>query len=111
MQLEPIVVQGLFSIPVTSGLVAYTLMRKDRSPLHSQLAALLSLVVVGLACLVLGAITSSEGDLRRIAFHGEVLATAAMGPLFLITMGGLSRTPIFERSQRTTGLEPCGGCP
>ena len=104
MELEPMVVQGLISIPLTSGLVAYTLMRKDRSPLHSQLAVLLSLVVVWMTCLVLGAVTSSESEVRRVAFHVETLTTAAMAPLFLITMGGLSRAPIFERSRRTTGV-------
>ena len=46
MEFDPIVVQGMITAPITLGLVFYTLTRTDRSLLHIQLAALMSLLVV-----------------------------------------------------------------
>jgi PAS domain S-box-containing protein len=94
---DPILVQSAFAIPMTLGLVVYTLLRRDRSRLHLLLAALLGSVALWVASLAVG-LAATAPALRSLALDVQFLSSALMPPLFVVTMGQLVRSPLFERS-------------
>lgn len=97
MEVDPIVAQSAFAIPVTLGLVVYTLLGRDRTRLHFLLAGLLSTVALWLAALTLG-LVATDPALRSAALDVQILTIAIMPPFFLVTMGHLARSPFLERS-------------
>jgi signal transduction histidine kinase len=98
---NPVIVQAAVSIPITLGLVIYTLLRRERSTLHLLLAGTLFSAVVWLAGMVLRLVVEAPG-LRLLGQDFEFLSVVLMPPLFVVTMGHLARSPHFERSHAAT---------
>lgn len=101
MELHPFVVQSAFSVPLTFGLVLYTLLRKDRTRLHYVLAGLLGSVCLWLLSATAG-IIASDPRIRSAALDLQFLTIAFMAPYFLVAMGRMARLPLFERSRAAT---------
>jgi PAS domain S-box-containing protein len=97
VELEPVVLQAGFAVPVTAGLVLYTLLRHERSPLHLLIAATLATVVVWMSALLAGMLLPEPSFARRVAFDVEILGVALMPPLCVITMARIARSPVFEQ--------------
>ena len=99
VDLSPTILQGAIAIPITSGLVLYTLLRNDRSPLQVLVAATLAVAVVWMSALVAGTLVPIASPARARSFGIEIFAIAAVTPLFLVTMGRFARIPLFEYSR------------
>jgi len=95
---DPILVQLAISIPITLGLVVYTLMRRDDSTLHSLLSALLASLAVWLIATALRIVGDSH-TIQVLALHAELTSLMVMPPLFVVTMGYFARSPAFEQSR------------
>ncbi len=98
MEAGVLITQVALSIPITVGLVVYTLARKDRSPLHSLLVTLLSAVALWLMAMATR-VTAQTVETRTIALGVEILSSMVMPPVFAVTMGRFARISIFERSR------------
>lgn len=101
MDPHPILVQSVFTVPMIAALVVYALLRRDRTRLHTLLAGLLASVAVWMVSLTVGVVASSP-TLRSVALDVQFLTIAIMAPFFLVTMGHMARSPLFERSPAAT---------
>jgi hypothetical protein len=97
MHSNAIIVQAAITIPIMLGLVVYTLIRWERTALHSLLAVLLTSVAVWLGgtSLKLG---GGEEWVRLVGLHIEAVTVLFLAPLFLVTMGYFARSALFEQS-------------
>lgn len=95
MDVHVFLIQTAVGVPVILGLVAYTMMRWDRSPLHRLVFALLLSLVPWLVGIVLK-LAARDPAWRLFGLHLEQLAVIAMPPLFLITMGQFARLRALE---------------
>jgi PAS domain S-box-containing protein len=101
VELDPIVVQASFAIPLQLAFVVYTLARRDRTSLHTLAAAL----VVSLACWMTSLLMrriSSAPTIDEVGLFLEYLTTSIMAPLFVVTMGRFARHPAFEQARAAT---------
>jgi PAS domain S-box-containing protein len=98
---DPLILQAGIAIPVTIGLVLYTLMRFDRTPLHLLLVLLLSSLWPWLAAQVVKGV-SVDPAIQSLALDVEQLSACLMPALFLLTMGYFARLPMFEAGRSLT---------
>ena len=97
MSVDPVLLQGALAIPISTGLVVYTLVRWDRRILHGLLTALLTALTLWLAGTVLKLSAGPEW-LRLAGLDVELVAVIFMPCLFMITMAHFARSPAFENS-------------
>jgi PAS domain S-box-containing protein len=101
VELDPIVVQAAFAVPLALGFSVYTWARRDRTQLH-RLAAIL---VASLACWMIALLLRRVSDARavgEVALFLEFLTGSANAPLFVVMMGRFARHPSFEHSRAAT---------
>lgn len=101
MGIDPLIVQAGVAIPVTVGLVAYTLVKFDRTPLHLLLVLLLSTLWPWLGAMVVKSV-ATDPLVRSAALDVEQVIVCFMAPLFLLTMGHFARLPVFENNSKVT---------
>lgn len=101
MELDPLILQVCIAIPVTIGLVIYTLMKFDRTPLHLLLVLLLSTLWPWLGALVVKS-AAVDPAIRSVALDVEQLVVCFMPALFLLTMGHFARLSAFESGRAMT---------
>ena len=101
VELDPIVVQASFAVPLALGFSVYTLARRHRTQLHTLGAVL----VASLACWMISLMMRRVSDapaVREVALVLEYLTGAANAPLFVVMMGRFARHPSFERARAAT---------
>jgi PAS domain S-box-containing protein len=101
VELDPIVVQASFAVPLALGFSVYTLARRHRTQLHTLAAVL----VASLACWMISLMMRRVSDapaVREVALVLEYLTGAANAPLFVVMMGRFARHPSFERARAAT---------
>jgi PAS domain S-box-containing protein len=98
VELNPLIVQAGIAIPISFGLVVYTLLRWDRSTLHLMLAGLLTSVCTWLGAMVIKTIATTPW-IRDAALDVEIGSVIFMPALFLITMALFARSALFETNQ------------
>ena len=97
MASTPLLIQLAISIPILVGLVIYTLMRRDRTPLHTLVGLLLGSLALWLGSLAVRTHAASLA-IKSVALDAEVMSIVLMAPLFVVAMGYFARSPTFERS-------------
>jgi len=95
---QPLIVQCALAAPLTLGLAVHTWMRRDGSPLHRTLVAVLLSVVLWLCSLLLKSV-AVDPAWRTLGLHLEYLSMMLMPVLYVTTMGYLARLPLFEQSR------------
>jgi PAS domain S-box-containing protein len=100
---QALVIQCATVLPIILGLVVYTLVRWDRSPLHRMVALLLASIVPWLLGLVIK-LGATDPVWRQVGFVAEQLAVFAMPPFFLVTMGHFARFRLFELGSPVTTI-------
>jgi PAS domain S-box-containing protein len=101
VELDPIVVQASFVIPMDLAFVVYTLARRDRTQLHTLAAALVVSLACWMSALLMRRISSAPA-LGEVGLFFEFLLSSIMAPLFVVTMGRFARHPSFERARAAT---------
>ena len=101
MELDPIVVQAAFAVPLALGFSLYTLVRRNRTSLHT----LAAVMVASLGCWMISLMMRRVSDapaVREVALFLEFVTGAANAPLFVVIMGRFARHPSFEQARAAT---------
>lgn len=98
---QAFIVQCAIAVPIILGLVIYTVMRRDRSPLHRMMVLLLASIIPWIGGLLFK-LVAADSTWRLIGLHAEQLAIFVMPPLFLVTMAHFSRLRSLELGRPLT---------
>ena len=106
MDSRSLVIQSAVVLPIIIGLIAYTLVRWERTPLNRMMALLLASIVPWLLGLVLK-LGAADPAWQRLGLYAEQLSVFVMPPLFLITMGHFARFRAFELGSPVSTIALC----
>jgi PAS domain S-box-containing protein len=101
VEVDPIVVQASFAVPLALGFSVYTLARRDRTQLHTLAAVLIASLACWMISLLMRRISDAPA-VGEVSLFLEYLTGAANAPLFVVMMGRFARHPSFERARAAT---------
>jgi PAS domain S-box-containing protein len=101
VEIDPIVVQASFAVPLSLGFSVYNLARRDRTSLHKLAAVLIGSLACWMVSLLLRRISDTPA-VDEASLFLEYLTGSANAPLFVVMMGRFARHPSFEQSRAAT---------